>query len=358
MSDLWTLPGRRPFLAAAILLVLLVVVAQALPSYYLSRFNFLWIAIISAAGLNLLIGLSGQVSLGQAAFMAIGGYTAAAVHRYLGLDLLVSLPLGAALAALVGFLIGIPSLRLRGFYLALTTLALHFAAVFAANKFQLLAGDSAATGFSIERAMVGPFRIASDFEWFVLLSFMGLLTLVGFHNLSRSKAGRAWTAIRDRDIAASIIGVDVTRYKLLAFVVSSGIAGAAGVLQAYYLGNVAVESFGLELAISYVAIIIVGGMGTVAGTVLGAIVILQLPFLIQWITAITVGSDASNNFIIFDLQAGAFGVVIVAFLLFEPDGVVGIAKRIMASLRRISGSQPPAGGSASRDPGIAKVEAR
>ena len=358
MSDLWTLPGRRPFLAAAILLVLLVVVAQALPSYYLSRFNCLWIAIISAAGLNLLIGLSGQVSLGQAAFMAIGGYTAAAVHRYLGLDLLVSLPLGAALAALVGFLIGIPSLRLRGFYLALTTLALHFAAVFAANKFQLLAGDSAATGFSIERAMIGPFRVASDFQWFVLLSFIGLLTLVGFHNLSRSKAGRAWTAIRDRDIAASIIGVDVTRYKLLAFVVSSAIAGAAGVLQANYLGNVAVESFGLELAISYVAIIIVGGMGTVAGTVLGAIVILQLPFVIQWITAITVGSDASNNFIIFDLQAGAFGVVIVAFLLFEPDGVVGIVKRISAWLRRITGSVPPARGAAPRDSGTAKAEAR
>ncbi len=334
MSDLWTLPGRRPFVAAAILLVVLVIVAQALPSYYLSRFNFLWIAIISAAGLNLLIGLSGQVSLGQAAFMAIGGYTAAAVHRYLGLDLLVSLPLGAALAAAVGFLIGIPSLRLRGFYLALTTLALHFAAVFAANKFQLLAGDAASTGFSIERAMIGPFRLASDYHWFVLLSFLGLLTLVGFHNLARSKVGRAWTAIRDRDIAASIIGVDVTRYKLLAFVVSSAIAGAAGVLQAYYLGNVAVESFGLELAISYVAIIIVGGMGTVAGTVLGAIVILQLPFFIQWITAITVGSDASNNFIIFDLQAGAFGVVIVAFLLFEPDGVVGIVNRVLGWFRR------------------------
>jgi branched-chain amino acid transport system permease protein len=333
MSEIQSFVRKRPFWTAAIIFVVLVALAQILPAYFLSRLNFLWIAIISAAGLNLLTGLAGQVSLGQAAFMAIGGYTAAGAYRYFGLDLLISLPLGACLAAIVGFLIGIPSLRLRGFYLALTTLALHFAVAFAANKFQLIAGGTAATGFSIDRAMIGPFRLASDYAWFTVLSAIGLLTLVGFYNLARSKVGRAWTAVRDRDIAAAIIGVDVTRYKLMAFVVSSAVAGGAGVLQAYYLGNVAVESFGLELAISYVAIIIVGGMGSVAGTVLGAIVILQLPFFIQWITAVTVGSGASSNFMIFDLQAGVFGVVIIAFLMFEPDGVVGMVHRLTRWLR-------------------------
>jgi branched-chain amino acid transport system permease protein len=340
MTALKSLPRQRPFTTAFILLLVLAALALVFPSYYLSRFNFLWIAIISAAGLNLLTGLAGQVSLGQAAFMAIGGYVAAAVHRYAELDLIVSLPLGMLSAAVVGFLIGIPSLRLRGFYLALTTLALHFAVAFAANKFQLLAGGTAATGFQIERTMIGPLRIASDYQWFIMLSILGLLTLVGFYNLAHSKVGRAWTAIRDRDIAASIIGVDVTRYKLIAFVISSAVAGGAGVLQAYYLGNVAVESFGLELAISYVAIIIVGGMGTVAGTVLGAVLVLQLPFLIQYITSITVGSDLSSNFIIFDLQAGAFGLIILAFLLFEPDGMVGIINRLARLFGRGRGPQP------------------
>lgn len=349
MSNLLALSGKRPFLVAAIIFVVLAVAALLLPDYYLSRFNFLWIAIISAAGLNLLTGLAGQVSLGQAAFMAIGAYTGALVHGYLGGDMIVSLVLGALVAAAVGLLIGIPSLRLRGFYLALTTLALHFAAIFMGNKLQLTAGGSATTGFGIDRAMIGPLRLAGDYSWFIALTIFGLLTLVGFHNLARSKVGRAWTAIRDRDIAASIIGVDVTRYKLLAFVVSSAIAGAAGVLQAYYLGNVAVESYGLELAISYVAIIIVGGMGTVAGTVLGAIVILQLPFFIQWLTAITVGSDASSNFFIFDLQAGAFGVVIIAFLMFEPDGVVGMFKRLF---RKRGGKRPQ-----DSHPGIATSQA-
>jgi branched-chain amino acid transport system permease protein len=326
--------------AALILAGLAAVVAVLLfvPAQHVARLNFIWIALISATGLNILIGLCGQVSLGQAAFMAIGGYLSAMLYRDLGCGLLVSVPAAAALAGLVGFLIGLPSLRLRGFYLALTTLALHFAVVFVAKKLQATTGGSAAAGFGIDRAMLGPIRIQDNREWFVLLAVLGTATLLGFRNITHSKVGRAWTAIRDRDIAASIIGVDVRRYKLLAFVVSSALAGAAGSLQAFYRGNVAIESYGLDLAISYIAMIIVGGLGSVVGTVLGVVVMLQLPFLLQTLTAATIGMDGASNFIVFDLQAGAFGLIIVCFLLFEPDGIVGLGRRIAATWRRQRGA--------------------
>jgi branched-chain amino acid transport system permease protein len=305
-------------------------VAPALPGYFLARINLIWIAIIGAASLNLLMGNAGQVSLGQAAFMAIGAYTTVLVDRLTGWSLLATLPAGAMAAGLIGFLIGIPSLRFRGFYLALTTLALHFAVQFVGTQSQTLSGGLA--GFDLPTPRLGTWTIKGDLSWFYLLGATALATLVVFYNLGRSKIGRAWAAVRDRDIAAAIIGVNVQRYKLLAFLISSFAAGAAGALQANYVGNVAVETYSLDLSISYVAMIIIGGLGSVAGSVLGAVVVTELPFFIQSASALLLGPDSGTSFGIFDLQAGAFGIVIMGFLMFEPDGLAGIARRALEQM--------------------------
>ena len=323
---------RARSLVALALALAAAAIAPALPGYYLARFDLMWLAIIGAASLNLLTGNAGQVSLGQAAFMAIGAYTAVLVDRLTGWSLIATIPAGAASAGLVGFLIGIPSLRFRGFYLALTTLALHFAVRYIGTLSQTLSGGLA--GFDLPTPKLGPWSINGDLAWFYLLGAITLSILAVFHNLGRSKIGRAWAAVRDRDIAAAIIGVNVPRYKLLAFLISSLVAGAAGVLQASYVGNVAVETYSLDLAISYVAMIIIGGLGSIAGSVLGALVVTELPFFIQSASALLFGPDSGTSFAIFDLQAGAFGIVIMAFLMFEPDGLIGIIRRTTDAIAR------------------------
>jgi branched-chain amino acid transport system permease protein len=330
------LPSSRPGLLArldtpivVIAVALLVVVASPFVStQYLARIDLLLIAIISAAALNLLTGLAGQVSLGHAAFMAVGAYTAVALQRAGVNELLVTLPVGAIVAGIVGFLVGIPSLRFRGFYLALTTLALHFAVTFFALKYQTAAGSTA--GFTLPAPTLASFTISGQERWCVLLAVLCTCVLLVFHNFTRTKVGRAWVAIRDRDLAASIIGVHVVRYKLLAFVASSSVAGFAGVLQGYLLGNVSSETFALSVAISMIAMIIIGGMGSVVvGSVLGAVVVTQLPFIIQGVADLIMGQEAGTSFAIFDIQSGVFGLVIVGFLLFEPGGLVGIARRLL-----------------------------
>ncbi len=324
-------PSRLRWLIA-VAAALLIALPPLLPPQYVARVNMVWVAVIAAASLNLLTGVAGQVSLGHAAFMSIGAYTVVALQRSGVSELLVTLPLGAAVAGVIGFLVGLPSLRLRGFYLALTTLALHFTVTFVALKYQTASGLTA--GFILPPPKLAGIPIKGLTHWCVLLSVIGLAVLAVFHNFERTKVGRAWVAIRDRDLAASIIGVNVVRYKLLAFVISSAVAGMAGVLQGYALGNVSADSYSLAVAISFVAMIIIGGMGSVVvGSVLGALVVTQLPFFIQSLVDLVQGSNAGMNFGLFDMQNGVFGLVIVGFLLFEADGLVGIARRLFSKQR-------------------------
>jgi len=324
--------NSRSLLIAAIVGALLAAM-YFLPQPMLARIDMIWIAIISAASLNLLIGLAGQVSLGQAAFMAIGAYAGVVLQRSGVDDLLVGMLCGALLSALIGLLVGLPSLRLRGFYLALTTLALHFAVIFVIYRYQRSVGGE--IGFRLNAPTLFGYQIAGVKAWYVLLSVIGVLTLLVFHNLTRSKIGRAWVAVRDRDLAASIIGINVVYYKLMAFVVSSFVAGMAGALQAFYIGSASHSTYSLEMTVSFIAMIIIGGLGSVViGSILGAVIVTQLPFLIQDLSALASGGNATN-FVVFDLQTGAFGLIIVGFLLLEPDGLVGIWQRIQRRGRRI-----------------------
>jgi branched-chain amino acid transport system permease protein len=305
-----------------------------LPSFDLARLNLIWLAVIGALALNLLTGFAGQVSIGQAAFLAIGAFSGVATNRA-GLSMWVALPVAAVSAGSVGLLIGIPSLRFKGFYLVMTTLALHFIVIFAATKYQGLAGGQ--EGFALPPQWLGPIPLTGELPWYCLLGSVALLTLLFSNNLTRAKVGRAWIAIRDRDAAAAIIGVDVTRYRLLAYALTSSMIGVQGCLNAYYLGFVSVDAFTLNLAITYVAMIIIGGMGSISGSLFGAIFVTQLPFVLQGLveTVSSFGFTVPQLALgIFSLNSAVFGAIIIGFLVLEPGGLAAIVTRfrVRASL--------------------------
>ena len=324
-------PYQRVVVTAA--LVALLAVPFFGSGYLLHLMNLTFLAVIGAVGLNLLTGYCGQVSLGHASFMAIGAFVTAILTNLYAAPFWLAVPASCIIGAAVGFVVGLPALRFRGIYLAITTLAMHYAIIFILTTYQAKFGSSATAGISIPAPVIGSWQIEGGRSWFYVLLLTGVATVLFGLNLSRSYVGRAWVAIRDRDIAAASVGINVTRFKLLAFVTSAALAALAGSLGAYFSGVVTVEAYTLELAILYLAMIIVGGMGSIAGSVLGAVFMTLLPFWIEhgfdmlppnW----RLGSTS------YGLQEAAIGIVIILFLLFEPKGLIEIYRRIALYFER------------------------
>lgn len=320
---------RRPY--QKLLIGLIVLTALAVPfglsNYFVHLLNLCLLACIGALGLMLLTGFCGQISLGHAAFLAIGAYTTVILTVQANMPFLVVVPAAAVAGAGVGLIVGLPSLRFRGVYLAISTLAMHYAIVFLCTSYQARIGTSASAGISIPDPSIGLFRLHGERPWFYFLLL--LLAIVTFFciNLVRTRPGRAWMAIRDRDIAAEALGINLARYKLLAFMLSATLAALSGSLAAYYSNVVTVEAYTLDLAVIYVAMIIVGGMGSTLGALLGAIFITLLPFGIEWLFEFLprrwrIGPT------MFGVQVAVVGVCIIFFLLFEPKGLAEIWRRI------------------------------
>ncbi len=320
---------RRPYqrLLVALILLAAVVLPMGSSNFFLHLMNLCFLAGIGALGLTILTGFCGQISLGHAAFLAVGAFTTVILTVHVGAPFLLVVPAAAIAGAMLGFLVGLPSLRFRGVYLAISTLAMHYAIIFLATSYQAKFAASASAGITIADPVIGPFVLRGDFAWYYfLLAFLAAVTIMCV-NLSRTRPGRAWMAIRDRDIAAEALGINLARYKLLAFMTSSTLASISGSLLAYYSNVVTVEKYTLDLAIIYVAMIIVGGMGSVLGCLLGAIFITLLPYGIDNLFAY-VPRNWRFGSTIFGVQVGAVGVCIILFLLFEPKGLAEIWHRI------------------------------
>jgi branched-chain amino acid transport system permease protein len=287
--------------------------------YWLNLANQVAIATIGAIGLNILVGYTGQVSLGQGAFMAIGAYSAGLLTLRLGLPWGVSIVGACLITAAVGTFFGLPSLRLKGLYLAIATLAAQEIIEWVVTHWTALTGGTEALVVPAP-GMFG-IRLNSDFAFYWLVVALAGATALFTANLFRSRVGRAFVAVRDQDVAAGVIGVDVFRTKLLAFATSSFFVGLAGALIAYYRNIVTWERFTLETSILYLAMIIVGGLGTIRGSFLGAALITLLPAGITTLgralqeTAPAVAVQLPN------VQQAAFGLVIILFLIFEPEGL-------------------------------------
>ncbi len=290
-------------------------VANAL---WLDLANQVLLASIGAIALMLLTGYAGQISLGHAGLLAAGAFTTGILFKELSAPFWVTLPASAATGAGLGLLFGLPSLRLRGLYLAVSTLALHFIVVFAGGEYETKRGYS--TGIVIDSP------IDDARAWYFVLLAASAATLLFALNLLRARTGRAWRAIHGREAVAEALGISVQRAKLSAFVISSTITALAGCLFAYYRGFVSAEAFSLYLTIQYVAMIIIGGMGSLLGAVLGTVFVVLFPYAIDFAMAALRLSDRLSS-VVFAVNYAAFGVVMIAFLVFEPQGLVGLWRR-------------------------------
>jgi branched-chain amino acid transport system permease protein len=301
----------------------IVIAPLALGEYYISILNLILIAVVGALGLNILVGYTGQISIGHGAFMSVGAYTAANLVVHLHAPFWITIPAGGLMAALIGALVGIPSLRIKGIYLAIATLAAQLIIEWTINHVSAISGGVQAS-IQVPRPVLFGTPLKSQTQLYMFLMFFVVVAIVGTSNLIRSRIGRAFIAIRDQDIAAEIIGIDIFRYKLYAFAISSFYAGVTGVLYTYYLGIANYEQFSLTVSIDYLAMIIIGGLGSILGSILGAIFITMLPIVTRWFLEdygwlFFSSGDLLNA--IPNLRLIMFGGLIIFFLVVEPEGL-------------------------------------
>ena len=296
-----------------------------LTNFWTSVANQVFIAVIGALALNLLMGTTGQISLGHAGFMAAGAFTVAALITHADAPLGVTLVAAAVAGALLGVLVGLPALRLKGLYLAVSTLAAHFVIIVGVGQYQ--SAISYGAGFTIPPPVLFGWTLGSERAWYFFLLPAALAVLLVNLNWLRSPYGRAFMAIRHRDIAAESLGINVPRYKLLAFSASTSLTCVAGALWAYHTGFVSVEAFEFDMLIQYLAMVIIGGLGSVLGACLGALFVVVLPHLIS-IAAGKLPLLQGFGLKTFELQIGAFGLMMLLFLILEPRGLAGIWARL------------------------------
>jgi branched-chain amino acid transport system permease protein len=317
---LYPLPLAR--WTVAIVGVLLVVLPQVLSVKYVTWASLVGIAVIGAVGLMLLTGYAGLVSLGHGAFLAVGAYTAAMLATRHGMPFWICLPAGGVVAAFIGLIVGLPSVRVRGIYLAIATIAAQFIIEWAINHIDWIAGQAEPTVVLPPPSIFGRDLTSVTAKYYLILVLAALAVLAGF-NLARSRIGRAFVAIRDREIAAEIMGVNVFRYKLLAFALSSFFAGVGGATWAYYLGIANYEMFTINISIEYVAMIIIGGLGAILGAIFGAIFVTLLPFVLSDVLREledTLGIGDVPG-LVGQLRLIVFGLLIIVFLIAEPEGL-------------------------------------
>ena len=305
------------------LLASLVALPTVASPYMLGHMTTILYTLVAALGLNVLTGFTGLVSLGNVAFLLLGAYGYAIGATRLGLHPLLAFGLAGAVPALAGLVVGIPSLRLKGLYLAITTLAFTYIV----NALVIAGGDftGGARGIMVSRPVVFGIDFSSDRALYWLCLAVAITTLLCVLNIRRSRLGRAFMAIRDNDIAAVSMGVSLRSYKLLAFTISSFIVGISGALMVLFINFANTEGFPFLLSIEAVAILIVGGMGSTLGVVLGTVFIVTLPEASTQALALAgelLGRQLTTSAL--EVKGILYGVAIVAFLSLDPRGLVGI----------------------------------
>ncbi|MDO5605786.1 MAG: branched-chain amino acid ABC transporter permease [Paracoccus sp. (in: a-proteobacteria)] len=314
-----------------ILLAGLAVLPFCFNAYWTYLACLVLINVIAATGLNVLTGFTGLVSLGHAAFMAVGAYTVAWLQRDIGTPVLFNLIAGGLMAAAIGVVVGLPSLRVKGLYLAIATIAASFILHFIFAEWYSVTGGTA--GISLAPGHVLGIELVGYDRLYWLIMPVCVLMVLGAANLFRTRIGRAFIAIRDRDISAEVLGIPILRYKLMSFGLASFYAGVAGGLWAYFFRVVTPESFPLLTSIFLLAAVIVGGMGTILGGVLGAIFMTLVPELLRFAVDFLGPVIPNAGLILSPVRTIVFGALIVGFLIFEPQGLAEIVQRVRRFFR-------------------------
>lgn len=295
----------------------------------LTQINLMLIAMLGALSLNFLTGCAGLISIGHAALYAVGAMTAATAGTLWGWAFPWVLLAAGVTGAFAGFLAGLPSLRVRGLYFVLSTMALHYIVMYAFLEYQFKFFD--VVGIPYKNASLGGFELSSPMRWYGFLLLLTVLVFWGLRNTLRSREGRALMAMRDHELAATSVGADVRILRLKAFMLSSAIASIAGALYAYYLTNVTSETFGISFAIQFIAMIIVGGMGSLGGSLVGAALWLLLPSIINLIASQASETTGLVHLVLVEHKAQLvqliFGSLVVVLLIFAPDGLAGLGKQ-------------------------------
>jgi branched-chain amino acid transport system permease protein len=312
--------------------IILILFLAAFPflfkNYYVYVANYVAINVLVALGLNLLVGYTGQISLGHAGFFAIGAYGTIVFMAKFHFPFLVALPLAALAAAVFGFLLGFPALRLEGPYLSIATLGFGLTITRVIGRVEFFGGRQ---GLHAPDLTIGPWHLSTDRDFYYLLITITVILTLAARNLIKTKVGRAFIAIRDADIAAETMGVNIMYYKTLAFAVSAFYAGIAGGLYAFVLRFIEPELFSLLMSILFLAMVVVGGLGSILGSVAGACLlswldlelrnILSIPYIGEWLTELSRSYFSITG--VSNIQFIFYGLIMVLIMLFEPLGIYG-----------------------------------
>ena len=297
-------------------------------NYYIYVANYIAINIIVVMGLNILVGYTGQISLGHAGFFAIGAYGTITLMTLAHLPFLLALFLAGLAAAFLGFLLGLPALRLEGPYLAIATLGFGVSITQVIGKIEMFGGRQ---GLNAPALTIGPWNLDTDRDFYYLVIVITVLLFIFSRNLIKTKVGRAFIAIRDADIAAETMGVNLLYYKTLAFAVSAFYAGIGGGLYAFVLRFIEPELFSLFMSVMFLTMAVVGGLGSIMGPIAGACLlgwldlelrnILSIPYLGEWLRGLSESYFSLTG--VSNIQFIVFGLILVLIMVFEPHGLYG-----------------------------------
>ncbi|MCZ6806361.1 MAG: branched-chain amino acid ABC transporter permease [Deltaproteobacteria bacterium] len=352
-ADVQLLRGRRAWIKLAVLLVVLIVLPLLLPGYRIFTLNYMAVFVIVGLGMNILVGDTGQVSLGHAGFMAIGAYTTVLMMTELGAPFPLALPVGGLVTALFGFLLGLPALRLQGPYLAIVTLGFGLAVTQIIGHSAFFGGHM---GLVVPAATLGPISLSGDVPQYYVIVGTTLVLALCARNLSVTRVGRAFRAIRDSEIAAATMGVDVAYYETLSFALSAAFAGIAGGLLALMTGFISPGVFTFLLSLMFLAMVVFGGLGSITGAVLGSLVMGYVNLRMDAVHEIPILGPMLQKFSDAYMSPSGLpnvgwvltGLMIMLTIMVEPRGLYGVWLRIgdgVRGLRRRGASDDPSAGS-------------
>jgi branched-chain amino acid transport system permease protein len=325
-TTIFPTPMSRNFAIAGV--AFLAVAPFILGPYHLNLLIQIGYFGIAALGLNLLVGFSGQISLGHAAFFGFGAFSSAYLSTNTGIPVLLCIPLAGLMTTAVGMIVGIPAGRIKGLYLAIATLAAQFILEDFFSRAEWFTGGSAGS-LAEPFTLFGMYFDTDQTYFYVVLVFVVLMYLLGT-NLVRTRDGRALIAVRDHYLSAEIMGINLTKYRILAFGIAAFYAGVGGALYGHYLGFVSAEGFTILLSIQFLGMIIIGGLGSVMGTLLGVTFMVLLPEVMEGFAATMSGAMPGISEGISYMKEMAIGLAIILFLIFEPDGLAHRWKLIKA----------------------------
>ncbi|MBU2552770.1 MAG: branched-chain amino acid ABC transporter permease [Proteobacteria bacterium] len=322
---------RRHWAALIGTIAFLLLIPLIVSNYYVNFLSNIFITVIAALGLQIVTGYCGQISLGQPAFIAVGAFTSAILTAHFHLSFWLALPLSGVAAGLVGLIGGAPSLRIKGFYLAMATVAIFYLIVWLITHLKITGGTG---GLTVPPPQIGNMVFDTDKRMYYIVMIVTLIMTFYARNLVRTRVGRAFIAIRDNDIAAEVMGINLYYYKLLAFFISCFYAGVAGSLMAHWYLMVHSDQYTIVQAVFYIGMIIIGGMGSIPGTYFGVILVRLIDEVVLFCCPLLsstfpwVGRAPAAS-----LGVSAFGLVLILFILYEPNGLAYRWEVIKASYR-------------------------